>query len=92
MSERTKSGPQLAVALHWDGSGAPKVTAKGSGETAEKILQLANEHGITLQHEKELVELLLLVELNHEIPQSLYIAIAEIIAFAYSLRGKTTIV
>ncbi|MDA0823049.1 MAG: EscU/YscU/HrcU family type III secretion system export apparatus switch protein [Proteobacteria bacterium] len=91
MSERP-SHTQIAVALRWDGQGAPKVTAKGRGDTAEKILQLASEHGITLQHEKELVELLVLVELNHEIPQSLYVAIAEIIAFAYSLSGKSPVV
>ena len=91
MNERPSS-PQLAVALRWDGQGAPKVTAKGRGETAEKILQLASDHGITLQHEKELVELLLLVELNHEIPQSLYVAIAEIIAFAYGISGKSPII
>jgi flagellar biosynthesis protein len=91
MSERP-SHTQIAVALRWDGQGAPKVTAKGRGDTAEKILQLANEHGITLQHEKELVELLVLVELNHEIPQSMYVAIAEIIAFAYSLSGKSPLV
>ncbi len=91
MSERP-SHTQIAVALRWDGQGAPKVTAKGHGETAEKILQLASEHGITLKHEKELVELLVLVELNHEIPQSLYVAIAEIIAFAYSLSGKSPLI
>ena len=79
----------VAIALKWDGTGAPKVTAKGRGETAQRILQLAAEHGIALQHEQELVELLLLVELNEEIPESLYVVIAEIIAFAYTLKRKS---
>lgn len=79
----------VAVALKWDGSGAPRVTAKGRGETAQRILELAAEHEIPLQHEQGLVELLLLVDLDSEIPQSLYIAVAEIIAFAYSLRDPT---
>ena len=78
----------VAVALKWDGSDAPRVTAKGQGETAQRILALAAEHEIPLQHEQELVELLLLVDLDSEIPQSLYVAVAEIIALAYSLSSR----
>jgi flagellar biosynthesis protein len=81
----------VAVALKWDGTGAPRVSAKGTGETAERILDLAAKHGIPLRHERELVDLLLLVDLNDEIPESLYIVIAEIIAFAYSLQNKPVI-
>jgi flagellar biosynthesis protein len=78
----------VAVALKWNGSGAPRVTAKGRGETAARILELAQLHDIPLQHEKELVELLVLVDLNREIPRNLYVAVAEVIAFAYALKGK----
>ena len=88
MSITGKHNADVAVALKWEGSGAPRVTAKGRGETAQRILQLAKEHEIPLQHEQGLVELLLLVDLDHEIPQSLYVAVAEIIAFAYSLKGR----
>ena len=87
MSKRLGKGVDIAVALKWEGNGAPRVTAKGKGETAQRILQLAKEHGIPLEHERDLVELLVLVDLNQEIPQSLYVAVAEIIAFAYSLKG-----
>lgn len=89
MNTRRPNDIDIAVALKWEGNGAPKVTAKGRGEAAERILALAREHDIPLQHEKGLVELLLLVDLDHEIPQNLYVAVAEIIAFAYSLKGKS---
>ena len=89
MSSAGKQNLDIAVALKWDGNGAPRVTAKGRGETAQRILELAQEHGIPLQHEQELVELLLLVDLDHEIPQNLYVAVAEIIAFAYSLTCES---
>ncbi len=85
----SRKQPDAAVALRWNGRGAPKVTAKGRGETAARILELAREHDIPLRHENELLELLLLVDIDREIPQNLYIAVAEIIAFAYSLKGRT---
>jgi len=87
MKRRGRQSGDAAVALKWDGSGAPRVTAKGRGETAARILELAEQHDIPLQHETELTELLLLVDLEREIPQNLYVAVAEIIAFAYSLKG-----
>jgi len=89
MSSAGKQHLDVAVALKWDGSGAPRVTAKGRGETAQRILKLAQEHSIPLQHEQDLVELLLLVDLDREIPQNLYVAVAEVIAFAYSLTSES---
>ena len=79
---------KLAVALKYDGQGAPRVSAKGSGKIAERILELAEEHGTPLQEDHELVELLSQIELGHEIPENLYLAAAEVIAFAYRLKGK----
>ena len=78
----------VAVALHYDGENAPKVTAKGYGELAQEIINIAHEHNIPLQENSELVFLLSKLELGDEIPEALYIAIAEIIAFAYYLQGK----
>ena len=77
-----------AVALFYDGESAPSVTAKGEGEIAEEIITLAREHGVTLCENKALVELLMSLELGDQIPENLYIAIAQIIAFAYQLQGK----
>jgi flagellar biosynthesis protein len=78
----------IAVALKYDGKNAPKVTAKGSGVTAEQILALAEQHGIPLQTEPELARILAEIPLGDEIPRELYVAVAEVIAFAYYLSGK----
>lgn len=83
-----KDKPTTAVALHYDGKDAPRITAKGTGELAEKIIALAKEHGIPLQEDAALISLLAKLDLGDEIPQALYTAVAEIIAFAYILNGK----
>lgn len=78
-----------AVALFYDGENTPTITAKGEGQTAEDIIAIARESGITLCENKPLLELLMGLELGEEIPENLYIAIAQIIAFAYQLQGKS---
>lgn len=79
---------EIAVSLRWDGDGAPKVTAKGRGEVAANIIAVAKEHKIPIREEPELVAMLATLELNQEIPEALYAAVAEIIAFAYRLTNK----
>ena len=86
MSEQTEHS--LAVALKYDGENAPKVSAKGSHELAEQIIALAKKNNVPLSENKELVTLLSTLELGEEIPEMLYLAVAEIIAFAYMLKGK----
>ncbi len=78
----------IAVALKYDGKNAPKVIAKGSGLSAEQILEIAELHGIPLQTEPELAKILAQIPLGDEIPHELYVAVAEIIAFAYFLSGN----
>ncbi len=80
--------PDIAVALSYDGANAPRVTAKGHGQTAEKIIELAKEHNIPLQTDAVLVNVLSKIKLGDEIPRELYLAVAEVIAFAYLLSGK----
>lgn len=75
-----------AIALFYDGSSAPTVTAKGVGHEAEEILRIAEEAGVPLCDNGPLVELLSQLELGDNIPQDLYIAVAHIIAFAYELQ------
>ena len=77
-----------AIALFYDGETAPRVSAKGSGDIAEEIIRIAKEHDIPLHEDRDLLVLLSQLELGDEIPRSLYVAIAEIIAFAYMLKGK----
>lgn len=89
MNGRTFYTSDIAVALQYDGKNAPKITAKGEGFTAQQILAIAEKHGVPLQNQPELARILAQVPLGEEIPQQLYIAVAEIIAFAYFLSGKT---
>ncbi|MDP3589106.1 MAG: EscU/YscU/HrcU family type III secretion system export apparatus switch protein [Methylobacter sp.] len=86
---KTYHTSDIAVALKYDGKNAPKVTASGTGLTAEQILAIAEAHGIPLQTEPELARILAQIPLGDEIPNELYVAVAEIIAFAYFLSGKT---
>lgn len=80
---------QKAVALYYDGTNAPHVSATGTGEVAEQIMAIARESGVPLCDNAALVDLLVTLELGDEIPEALYIAVAYIIAFAYQLEGKT---
>ncbi len=78
----------IAVALHYDGKNAPRVTAKGHGEVARRILKVARQHDVPLQEDEHLVQVLSKIELGDEIPENLYRAVAEVIAFAYLISGK----
>lgn len=78
----------VAVSLRWDGKGAPRVTAKGKGEVAQRIVELAEAHGVPLREDKALVDVLSRIDLAQQIPPQLYVAVAEVIAFAYALSGK----
>lgn len=79
-----------AISIKYDESAmsAPKVTAKGTGYIAEEIIKLAKDHNIPLQSDSNLIELLSQVEINEEIPELLYEAIAQVLIFAYQISGK----
>ncbi len=80
---------EKAVALFYDGTHAPHISAKGQGDVAREIMAIAEAEGVPLCDNRELVNLLVTLELGDEIPESLYLAVAHIIAFAYELQGKT---
>jgi flagellar biosynthesis protein len=86
MNERPRV--PLAVALHYSGSGAPRVVAKGGGEIASRIIEAAREHNVPLQEDSTLAATLSKVELGREIPRELYVAVAHVLAFAWSISGK----
>ena len=88
MSDATRQTPELAVALLYDGQNAPRITAKGRGALAEKLLEQARIHQIPLEEDPELAAILSQIPLGNEIPDSLFRAIAEVIAFAYLVSGK----
>jgi len=83
-----KQSSPIAVALEYDGDNPPIVNARGVGPIAEEIIKIATQHGIPLQQDNELIEILADLKLGDEIPENLYRTIAEVIAFAYILTGK----
>ena len=88
---RPQPDRQHAVALAYqEGTASPKVVAKGQGITAEKIIEKAREAGVFVHESPELVALLMQVDLDQRIPPQLYRAIAELLAFVYTIeRGGT---
>ncbi|MGH8387057.1 MAG: EscU/YscU/HrcU family type III secretion system export apparatus switch protein [Pseudomonas sp.] len=80
--------PRQAIALKYDGSHAPTLTAKGDEELAEEILRIARDCEVPIYENPELVRLLARMELGDSIPEELYRTIAEIIAFAWNLKVK----
>jgi flagellar biosynthesis protein len=87
-----KPGKQiLAAALQYDQDKdkAPKITAKGKGLIAEKIIELARENGIPIQQDPGLVQILCKLDIDEEIPVELYRAIAELLAFVYSMNERS---
>jgi len=89
MSEETIHKQDLAVALKYDGVNAPRITAKGEKEIARQILEIADQENIPLKHDPELVAILSQIPTGDEIPENLYRAVAEVIAFAFFIAGKT---
>lgn len=87
-SETYQHERRVAVALAYSGQGAPRVTAKGADELADHIIAMAEEHDIPLRADRQLVKVLAQVELGEEIPEPLYRVVAEVIAFAYLIKGK----
>ncbi len=79
-----------AVALRYDEdkATAPQVLAGGSGLVAETIIQRAEEAGIHIRKDPDLIELLATVPVGEEIPPELYQTIAEVLAFVYSVNDR----
>ena len=71
----------LAVALQYDAPNVPKVVAMGRGELGQRIIDTAKEHGVPLEENPILAEALSTVEVEEEIPEALYLAVAEVLAF-----------
>ena len=84
---------RLAVALRYDSTNmtAPTVVAKGAGLIAQRIKEIARENGVPIVENKPLAqELYKSVEINQTVPENLFQAIAEILAYVYNLKGRKT--
>jgi len=80
-----------AAALRYDSTKekAPRVVAKGSSEVAKNIIRIAEENEIPIKKDEDLIELLSKVELDKEVPEELYKAVAEVFSFIYKISKKT---
>jgi flagellar biosynthesis protein len=79
---------QLAVALHYDKTGAPRVVAKGRGTLGAKIIEVAKANDIPIEENEILAGALSKIELGDEIPAELYKAVAEVLVFVLRLSGR----
>lgn len=79
-----------AVALSYDQErdNAPKVVAKGHGNIAERILEVARENNVPTYEDPDLTHLLDALELDTEIPAELYRAVAEVLVFIHRMNNE----
>lgn len=76
-----------AVALEYGQNKAPVLVAKGSEELAELILEEAKRQGVYVAQDAQLLSLLSRLDLDQEIPEELYVAVAVVLSWAYWLKG-----
>ena len=79
---------EKSAALTYTGQGAPRLVAKGEGELAERIRAVAEELDIPIVEEAGLVEMLCQIPLGEEIPPTLYVAVAEVLAHVFRLNHR----
>jgi flagellar biosynthesis protein len=86
MNKKAKKNRAVALKYRAGSDRAPKVAARGKGKIAEKIIEIAKEHHIYIHEDPDLIEILSTLDINEEIPPDLYVVIAELLAFVYSLN------
>ncbi len=79
--------PQAIALSYREGMVAPKVVAKGNGAIAEEIMRRAAEAGVYVHQCADLVQLLMRIDLDEQIPESLYLAVAEVLAWIRRLEA-----
>ena len=88
MTKRKRQETALALKYQPKSDNAPRVTAKGKGKVAEKIIEIAKKNNIYIHNDPDLIEVLSQLDINDEIPPDLYAVVAELLAFVYSLNRK----
>lgn len=88
--ETDPNAPKKAVALKYDAknNAAPKVVAKGKGHVAENILKAAKSNSVPVYQNKSLVNMLMALEIDKEIPAELYTTVAEVLAYVYRIDKR----
>ncbi|MBP6096158.1 MAG: EscU/YscU/HrcU family type III secretion system export apparatus switch protein [Methyloversatilis sp.] len=83
----TASPRAQAVAMAYGaGDAAPRVVAKGRGLLADEIIRRAREAGVFVHESREMVALLMGLDLDQRIPPELYVAVAELLAWIYRVE------
>jgi flagellar biosynthesis protein len=86
MSERPERPRRdVTAALRYTGAGAPEVVAAGRGAVAQRILVHAREAGVPVHRDPELADSLAALAVGEEVPETMWKAVAEVLAWAYSL-------
>ena len=80
---------KVAVALLYDKASAPRIVAKGQDDLAASIVDIAERSGVPISEDHLLAETLAKLEINKEIPESLFRSVAVVLAWVYRLQGKT---
>jgi len=80
----------VTAALRYTGTGAPRVVAAGRGHVAASILARAHEAGVPVHKDPQLADALAHMALGHEVPEELWKAVAEALAWAYSVSDEAT--
>jgi flagellar biosynthesis protein len=88
MNQKRKKTSAISIKYDQGGDRAPKVTAKGQGWVAEKIIAMAEEQNIPIKRDKDLIALLEKIDVGQEIPESLYKIVAELLAWVYHLNKE----
>ncbi len=90
-SSFSTSESDYAVALGYDSAqnNAPVVLAKGGGDIASRIIALAEENGIEIRQDADLLQILKAVDINQEIPVEAFAAVAEILSYIYRQNAQT---
>src|SRR5918998_3898156 len=86
-TRRWISVPDRAAAPRHDGTSAPRVVAAGNGELARRIVEEAREAGVAVREDPALAEALARLELDAEVPEELWRAVAEVLVWAQRLDG-----
>jgi flagellar biosynthesis protein len=87
-AEEDKKEPDQVIALTYRNDDLPRVVAKGQGLIARRILSIAKEAQIPIHQDAALTKALSSLELNEAIPRELFMAVAQVLVFAYNLTGK----
>ncbi len=88
MPEQKKALNVAALGYDRGADAAPRVLARGRGEVAQRILERAEEYGIPVEKDPDLLQCLGSMEVGQEIPVQAYAAVAQVLAFLYQQNGS----